>query len=63
MNILRENFLTVREKKLPRVKSSRKSLRKLVKISAQSEHFYVLVVKGLKLEGAFENKNHQRHLS
>jgi hypothetical protein len=48
MNILCDNFLTVREKK--KIAKSKKLLKKsketLVKISAQSEHFYVLVVKG-----------------
>ncbi len=46
MTILCDNFLTVRYKiKLPRVISSWKSERKLVKISAQSEPFFVLVLK------------------
>ncbi len=49
MNILRDKFLTVRD--LKKIAKSKKFLKKseetLIKVSAQSEHFYILVVKGL----------------
>jgi hypothetical protein len=47
MNILRDNFLTVRENIAKIKKFLKKCEETVVKISAQSEHFYVLVVKGL----------------
>ncbi len=51
MNILRDNFLTVRDKKIAKSKKFlKKSEETLVKMSAQSEHFYVLVNKGLKIQ-------------
>jgi hypothetical protein len=48
MNILCDNFLTCEIKKIAKSKKFlKKSEETLVEISAQSEHFYVLVVKGL----------------